>query len=167
MPPRPTAFSGKKPPMPLELAAVAFDGAFTAERELNNLRVSRLDPWVSEVAVLEHHDGGLYTTRATSPDYGGDGHTAAGFKGLPGLLLAAVVGAIPRLGTRQSTGVFGAVADLARVMLPADTSALLLIAESPAAEAFVSAVAPRGGQVGRRGLSDKQVEQLRLAGTRR
>jgi hypothetical protein len=32
--------------MPLELAVVAFDGAFTADRELNNLRVSRLDPWV-------------------------------------------------------------------------------------------------------------------------
>jgi len=153
--------------MPLELAAVAFDGAFTAERELNNLRVSRLDPWVGEIAVLEHHEGGLYSTRATSPDYGGDGYAAARFSGLPGLLVAAVVGAIPRLGTRQSTGAFGLVADLVRVMLPADTSALLLIAEVRAAEAFVSAVAPRGGQVGRRELSDEHVKQLQAAATRR
>ncbi len=153
--------------MPLELAAVAFDGAFTAERELNNLRVSRLDPWVGEVAVLQHHEGSLYATRATSPDYGGDGYVGPGFSGRPGLLIAAVVGAIPRLGTRQSAGRFGVVADLVRVMLPADTSALLLIAERPAAEAFVSAVAARGGQVGRRELSDEQVEQLRLAATRR
>ncbi len=64
--------------MPLELAAVAFDGAFTAERELNNLRVSRLDPWVGEVAVLEHYHGSMHATRATSPDYGG-----TGYAGLP------------------------------------------------------------------------------------
>ena len=81
--------------------------------------------------------------------------------------MAAVVGAIPRLGTRQSTGAFGVVADLVRVMLPADASALLLIAESRAAESFVSAVAPRGGQVGRRELSDEQVKQLQLGATRR
>jgi hypothetical protein len=54
--------------MPVEIAVVVFDGAFTADRELNNLRVSRLDPWVGEVAVLERHHGGLSVTRATSPD---------------------------------------------------------------------------------------------------
>jgi uncharacterized membrane protein len=157
----------KKPSMPLELAAVTFDGAFTAERELNNLRVSRLDAWVGEVAVLEHHDGGMYSTRAISPDYGGNGYTEPGFRGLPGLLLAAAVGAIPRLGTSQSTGPFGVVADFVRALLPADSSALMLIAEGPAADEFVSAVAPRGCQVGRRELSDEQVRQLRLAASRR
>jgi hypothetical protein len=153
--------------MPLELAAVTFDGAFTAERELNNLRVSRLDPWVSEVAVLEHHDGGMYSTRAISPDYGGNGYTEPGFRGLSGLLLVAVVGAVPRLGTSASTGPFGVVADFVRTMLPADSSALMLIAESPAVEDFVSALAPRGSQVGRRELADEQVRQLRLAAMRR
>jgi hypothetical protein len=153
--------------MPLELVAVAFDGAFTADRELNNLRVSRLDPWVGEVAVLEHHDGGRYFTRATSPDYGGTGYARR-----PGpLLMGAVIDVIidwaaGAIGSPQTTGAFGALADLVRCVLPADTSALMLVAESPAAEEFVSAVAPRGGQVGRLELSDEQVEQLRLAATR-
>src|SRR4029077_4361561 len=82
---------GKKPPMPLELAAVAFDGAFTAERELNNLRVSRLDPWVGGGAVLEHPHGSMYETLATSPDYGrkGNAPSAPGF-----LLIGAVIGTI-------------------------------------------------------------------------
>ncbi len=170
--------------MPLELAAVAFDGAFTAERELNNLRVSRLDPWVGEIAVLEHHHGGrysMYATRATSPEYGGKGYATLPaartwldgaflgmLGGLPGLLIGAVVGlAAGAIQSPQSTGAFGVVADQVRASLPADTSALMLIAESPAAEQFVSAVAPRAGQVIRHELSDKQVEQLRLAATRK
>jgi Protein of unknown function (DUF1269) len=154
--------------MPLELAVVAFDGAFTADRELNNLRVSRLDPWVGEVAVLEHHHGGRYFTRATSPDYGGKGYARR-----PGPLLSgAVIGVIVdwaagAIGSPQTTGALGVLADLVRGVLPADTSALMLVAESPAAEEFVSAVASRGGQVGRLELSDEQVEQLRLAATRR
>lgn len=32
--------------MPVELAAAAFGGTYTAERDLRNLRVSRLDPWL-------------------------------------------------------------------------------------------------------------------------
>lgn len=154
--------------MPLELAAVAFDGAFTAERELNNLRVSRLDPWVGEIAVLEHYHGGMYSTRATSPDYGGKGYAtlpagsgAFGFAwAIAGLALGPVV-------SPQSTGAFGVLADVLKAALPADTSALMLIAEGPAAEEFVSAVAPHGGQVIRQELSDEQVEQLRLAATRK
>src|SRR6266487_1675604 len=35
------------------MAAVAFDGAHTAEKELSALRTSREDPWLTEVAVLE------------------------------------------------------------------------------------------------------------------
>jgi uncharacterized membrane protein len=174
--------------MPLELAAIAFDGAFTAERELNNLRVSRLDPWVGEIAVLEHHHGGrysMYSTRTTSPEYGGNGHAALPaartgldgaflgmLGGLPGLLIGAVVGAIAGLAagaiqSPQSTGAFGVVADQVRASLPADTSALMLIAESPAAEQFVTTVAPRAGQVIRHELSDELVKQLRLAATRK
>jgi hypothetical protein len=172
--------------MPLELAAVAFDGAFTADRELNNLRVSRLDPWVGEVAVLEHHHGGMYFTRATSPDYGGKGYATGpaaprgglagaylgSLGGLPGLLIGAVIGAIlggaaGAIGSQQTTGTFGVLADLVRAALSTDTSALMLVADSPNVEDFVSAVAPRGGQVIRQELSDEQVEQLRLVATRK
>lgn len=153
--------------MPLELAAVAFDGAFTAERELNNLRVSRLDRWVGEIAVLEHHDGGMYFTRATSPDYGGKGYTAGPGPLLMGALIGAIFAGAGGIGSAQTAGAFGVLADLVRALLPADTSALMLVADSATAEEFVSAVAPRGGQVGRRELSDEQVEQLRLVATRR
>src|SRR5258706_15677254 len=85
-------WQGRKPPMPLELGAVALDGAFTAERELNNLRVSRLDPWVGEVAVLEHYHGSVHATRATSPDYGG-----TGYAGLPagGFIFGLLAGPVP------------------------------------------------------------------------
>jgi hypothetical protein len=154
--------------MPLELAAVAFDGAFTAERELNNLRVSRFDPWVGEVAVLEHYDGGMYSTRAASPDYGGKGFAAlpAGSGAFGVIWAIAGLLAGPVL-SPQSTGAFGALADLVRAKLPAGTSALMLIADKPAAGEFVSALAPRGGQVIRQDLSDEQVEQLRLAATRK
>jgi hypothetical protein len=153
--------------MPLELAAVAYNGAFTAERELNNLRVSRLDPWVGEVAVLEHHDSGMFFTRASSPDYGGEGHP----KGPGPLLSRALIGTIlagaGAFGPAQTTGALGSLADQVRSLLPADASALMLVAESAAIAEFVSALAPRGGQVGRRELPDGLIEQLRLAANAR
>jgi hypothetical protein len=131
--------------MPLELAAVAFDGAYTAERELNNLRVSRLDPWVGEIAVLEHFDVGIYSR-----------------------LLLGAVGAMAGLAfgvvrSPQPTGASVVLDDLAKAVLPADASALILLAESPATEEFVSAVAPDARQVIRQELTaDEQIEWLRL-----
>jgi uncharacterized membrane protein len=160
----------------VELAAVAFDGAFTAERELNNLRVSRLEPWVGEIAVLEHHHGGMHSARAASPDYGGKGIPTSppglggGFNPLLHLLGAlgdafSAAGGADRFW--QTTGIFGPLADLLKAALPADTSALMLIAAGPAVDAFVSAVAPEGGQVVRQQLSDDQIDMLRLAATRK
>src|SRR5258706_14033019 len=104
--------------MRLALAAVAVDGAFTAERELNNLRVSRLDPWVGEVAVLEHYHGSVHATRATSPDYGG-----TGYAGLPagGLIVGLLTGPTPH---PQSAGGFPAPGELPRGRLPAPTPCL-------------------------------------------
>src|SRR5258706_6960393 len=112
--------------MRLALAAVAVDGAFTAERELNNLRVSRLDPWVGEVAVLEHYHGSVHATRATSPDYGG-----TGYAGLPagGLIVGLLAGPVLQ---PQSAGAVGGLPDLPTATLPAQNSAPLLIAQSPA-----------------------------------
>jgi hypothetical protein len=152
--------------MPLELAAVAFDGAFTAERELNNLRLSRFDPWVSQIAVLEHHGNGMYFTRATSPSYGGKRSAPRpGLIGLAAALVTAMVEGAGVLESTRTTGIFGVLADQVRELLPADASALMLVAESAVADKFVSAVATRGGPVGRRGLSDAEVEQLRRAAT--
>ena len=53
--------------MPVEMVAVAFDGTHTAEKELSDLRTARTDPWLEEVAVLEHHKGGRFSMKATSP----------------------------------------------------------------------------------------------------
>src|SRR5258706_2428567 len=123
--------------MPLELAAVAFDGAFTAEREQNNLLVSRLDPWVGEVAVLEHYHGSVHATRATSPDYGG-----TGYAGLPAGGLIVGLLACPVLHP-QSAGAVGVLAHLLKGTLPARTSAPMLNAQRPApAEVVFSVGAP-------------------------
>src|SRR5258706_4018706 len=121
--------------MRLALAAVAVDGAFTAERELNNLRVSRLDPWVGEVAVLEHYHGSMHATRATSPDYGG-----TGYAGLPagGLIVGLLACPVPH---PQSAGAVGGLAHLLQGTLPAATSALMLIARSPGAQQILVRVA--------------------------
>jgi hypothetical protein len=160
----PAGLLGEAASMPLELAAVIFDGAFTADRELNNLRVSRLDPWVGEVAVLEHHEGGMYFTRATGPDYGGSGDAVSRRPLLlTGILIGAVIDGAGALEAAQTAGAFGPLADQVRALLPADTSALMLVAGSATTEEFVSAVAPRGGQVGRREVPDEVVKQLRHA----
>src|SRR5258708_38455290 len=111
--------------MPLELAAVAFDGAFTAERELNNLRVSRLDPWVGEVAVLEHYHGSVHATRATSPDYGG-----TGYAGLPagGLFVGLLAGPVLH---PQSAGGVRLLPHPLRAPLPAAPPPLIHILRWP------------------------------------
>jgi hypothetical protein len=152
--------------MPLELAAVRFDGAFTADRELNNLRVSRLDPWVGEVAVLEHHEGGMYFTRATSPDYGGKGYAVSPRPLLTATLIGAIIDGAGAIESAQTAGAFGALADQVRALLPADTSALMLVADSPTADEFVSAVASRGAEVGRREVPNEVVKHLRLAASK-
>jgi hypothetical protein len=80
--------------MSVEMAAVVFDGTRTAERELSNLRTSRSDAWLNEVAVLERHEGGRFSMKATSPDYGDKDHVGAGIAlgGGTGLLLGLIAG---------------------------------------------------------------------------
>ena len=80
--------------MSVEMAAVAFDGTHTAEQELSALRASRDDAWLTDVAVLEHHAGGRYSMKATSPDYGDEDHIGAGIAlgGGTGLLLGMIAG---------------------------------------------------------------------------
>ena len=64
--------------MSMEMAVVSFDGTHTAEQKLSSLRASRDDAWLVEVAVLEHHHGGRFSMKATSPDYGEEGHVGSG-----------------------------------------------------------------------------------------
>lgn len=163
--------------MPVEMVAVAFDGTHTAEKELSALRTSQADPWLDEVAVLEHHKGGRYSMKATSPDYGDEDHVGAGIAigGGTGLLLGLIAGPLGLVfwGTMgamtggaagaHEAGAFDPIVDEVKEALPRGTSALILVAENPTAEKLVSAIGPRGRQTIRQDMTDEQVEQLKQA----
>lgn len=164
--------------MSVEMAAVAFDGAHTAEKELSAVRTSRDDPWLTEVAVLEHHISGRFSMKATSPDYGDEDHAGAGmaFGGATGLLLGTIAGPLGiifwgtmgaaaggALGTPEQTGAFDSLVEQVKDALPHNSSALILVAENATAEELVSAVGARGRQVLRQDLTDEQVGQLKQA----
>ena len=80
--------------MSMEMAVVAFEGTNTAEQTLSNMRASQDDAWLHEVSVLEHHRGGRFSMKATTPDYGEEGHVGAGASigGLTGLAVGAIAG---------------------------------------------------------------------------
>lgn len=164
--------------MSVEMTAVAFDGAHTAEKELSAVRTSRDDPWLTEVAVLEHHLGGRFSMKATSPAYGDEDHTGAGmaFGGATGLLLGTIAGPLGivlwgttgavaggALGAPEQTGPFDPLVEQVKDALPHNSSALILVAENATAEELVSAVGARGRQVLRQDLTDEQVEELQQA----
>jgi uncharacterized membrane protein len=164
--------------MSVEMAVVAFDGTHTAEKELSALRSAREDAWLDEVAVLEHHAGGRYSMKATSPDYGDEDHVGAGIAlgGLTGLLLGAIAGPLGILfwgtigaitggaiGASERTGAFDPLVEHVKDALPSNASALILVAEPATAEELISAVAERGGRVSRQELTDEQVEELTQA----
>jgi hypothetical protein len=116
--------------------------------------------------VLEHHEGGQYFTRATSPDYGGTGNIDPHRPLLTRTLIGAIIDGAKATEPEQTAGAFGALADQIRALLPADTSALMLVADSATAEQFLSAVAPRGAEVGRREVPDDIVRELRRAASK-
>ena len=163
--------------MPVEMVAVTFDGTHTAEKELSDLRTSRTDSWLDEVAVLEHHKGPRYSMKATSPDYGDESHVGAGIAlgGGTGLLLGMIAGPLGLIfwgtmgaltgaaaGSREPNA-FDPIVDEVKEALPHDTSALILVAENPTAEALVSAVGRDGRQTLRQEMTDEQVRQLKQA----
>ena len=168
--------------MPVEMAAVAFDGTHTAEKELSALRTSRRDPWLIEVAVLEHHASGRYSVKATSAEYGEESHVRAGIAigGGTGLLLAMIggplgillwtaVGAVAggAFASAGRPGPFDPLVGQVKKALPDSTSALILVAETATAEELVSAVGAKGRQVLRVALTDEQVNELTHAVVRR
>ena len=69
----------------LEMVAVTYDGAHTAEGALSNLRTTRDDEWLSEVSVIEHDKDGRYSVKAKNPDvdkgHMGSGMAAGGLTG--------------------------------------------------------------------------------------
>ncbi len=163
--------------MPMEMAVVTFEGTHTAESQLSGLRASRDDVWLAEVAVLEHHRGGRFSMKATTPDYGEEGHVGAGASigGLTGLMLGAIAGPLGilfwgtmgavtggALGDTARAGAFDPLVDQVKAALPRNSSALILAAETPTAEELIAAV-DSSGEVSRQQLTDEQVEQLSAA----
>lgn len=160
--------------MSMEMAVVAFEGTNTAEQRLSSLRASQDDAWLHEVSVLEHHRGGRFSMKATTPDYGEEGHVGAGASigGLTGLALGAIAGPLGLIfwgtmgaaaggaaGDTGRVGAFDPLVEQVKDALPRNSSALILVAEPSTAEELTSAVGA-GGQVSRQQLTDEQVEQL-------
>ena len=160
--------------MSMEMAVVAFEGTNTAEQTLSNMRASQDDAWLHEVSVLEHHRGGRFSMKATTPDYGEEGHVGAGASigGLTGLALGAIAGPLGllfwgtmgaatggALGDTGRAGAFDPLVEQVKDALPRNSSALILVAEPSTAEELISA-AGESGQVSRQQLTDEQVEQL-------
>jgi uncharacterized membrane protein len=167
--------------MSVEMAAVVFDGSSTAEKELSSLRLSRLDPWLTEVAVLERHETGRFSMKATSPDYGDEGHVGAGIAigggtgvligligGPLGLLFWGAMGAIAGgvIGDTGSAGPFDPLVEQVKDALSPGCSALILVAEHATAQELVTAAGADARQVIRRDLTDEQVKLLTQAAVR-
>ena len=163
--------------MSMEMAVITFDGTHNAEQALSGLRASRDDAWLTEVAVLEHHRGGRYSMKATTPDYGEKGHVGAGatIGGLTGLALGTIAGPLGILfwgtmgamtggvaGDTGSAGAFDPLVEQVKDALPRNSSALILVAEPSTAEEFIAA-AGADRQVSRQQLTDEQVEELSQA----
>src|SRR6185436_4967321 len=130
--------------MAIEMAVLTLDGTHAAEQELSVLRASRDDAWLGELAVLEHHAGGRYSMKTTSPDCGDRDHVAAtaAIGGLTGLCLGAIarplglifwspMAALPGAALRDDgrPGAFGSLVDRVKDALPRGSSALILVAE--------------------------------------
>ena len=163
--------------MSMEMAVITFDGTNHAEKALSALRASQDDAWLTEVAVLEHHRGGRFSMKATTPDYGEKGHVGAGATagGLTGLALGAIAGPLGLVfwttmgamtggmaGDTGSTGTYDPLVTQVKEALPRNSSALILVAEPSTAEEFIAA-AGADRQVSRQQLTDEQVEHLSQA----
>ena len=161
--------------MPVQMAAVAFDGTHTAEKELSDLRTSRSDPWLNDVAVVEHHKGGRYS--GTGPEYADPDRVDAGIAigSGTGLLLGMIGGPLGLVfGATAGAALGGAAGSSAppafdplvaevKDALPRGTSALILLAEEPTTAKLVSAVGSTGRQVVRQELTNDQLAELRQA----
>lgn len=164
--------------MSVEMAAVVFDGTHAAEKELSRLRTLRDDAWLEEVSVLEHHTGGRFSVKATSPDYGDADHFHAGLAigagtglllgmiaGPLGIFLWSGIGAMAggAIGAQPQPGAFDPLVDQVKEALPRGSSALILVAEDGTAEQLVTAVGEEARETLRQPLTEEQVEELRLA----
>jgi len=170
--------------MSLDLTILTFDHADGAERAFTHLPESVLDePWLAEVAFVERRRRGRIVVRGT---FAGryldveDESDVLGRDTLVGALTGAVIGAAfgpPGFAAGLVAGgaiggvleashipaLEGALFDEIRVRVPAGSSAIVLLAQAPHADAMVAAFAPAGGRVFRRSLSADAAKALESA----
>ena len=157
----------------LEMVAITFDGAHTAERTLSDLRASRSDPWLSEVSIIEHDTDGRYSVKAKNPDvedrHAGKGAAIGGLTGLfvgaiggPfGLVLWSTTGALAggAIGAGKESAFLSTVEQLKARLAPG-ASMLILVGETPALDALVDAVGADDSNMLRQPLSSEQAAEL-------
>lgn len=160
----------------LEMLAVGFDGAHTAERTLSELRSTRTDPWLAEVSVIEHSIDGSYSVKAKNPKIG-EGHVASGaaIGGLTGLFIGAIGGPLGLLlwgglGAMAGAGIgesresaFKPMVDDLEDALAPDTSMLVLVGEAPTLNAFETTLGADPSRIVRQPLTSEQARELMQA----
>lgn len=161
----------------LEMVAVTFDGAHSAERTLSDLRASRVDPWLSEVSIIEHDADGRYSVKAKDPSveeqHAGKGAAVGGLTGLfigaiggPfGLILWSSTGALAgaAIGASKESAFLPLVEELKARLAPG-ASMLVLVGETPALDGLVDAVEVPESNVLRKPLTSEQAAELTAAG---
>lgn len=157
----------------LEIAAITFDGEKSADRKMSELKGKRDDPWIGEVAVLEHDSDGEYALKGVDSDVdkskSGKGAAVGGLTGLAvgliggpaGSLLWTTIGAATGAAVGDSKeSTFRPTFERMKDRLPADASMLVLVGETPSIEAFVGAVSAGDAAVMREPLTNEQAKEL-------
>jgi uncharacterized membrane protein len=161
----------------LEVVAITFDGAHTAEGRLGELRASRDDEWLSEVSIIEHDRDGRYAVKAKNPAvsdrHAGKGAAIGGLTGLFVGLLGGPLGLVLWSGTGALVGgavgaskesAFMPLVEEFEARLAPDASMQVLVGETPALDALVAAVGADPDAVIRRPLTSDQAAELSAAG---
>lgn len=157
----------------LEMVAITFDGAHSAERTLGELRAARQDPWLSEVSVLEHDTDGRYSVKAKNPDvedrHAGKGASIGALTGLfigaiggpLGLVLWSTSGAMVggAVGAGKESAFLPMVEELKARLAPG-ASMLVLVGETPALDGLVGATGATEVNVFRQPLTSAQAAEL-------
>jgi uncharacterized membrane protein len=157
----------------LEMAAVTYNGAHSAEKALSDLRSRSDRAWLSEVSVIEHDADGRFAVKAKNPSvdkgHAGTGAAIGGLTGVfvgliggpLGLLLWGSVGALAggAMGAASESSFKPMVDDLEGRLAP-DASMLVLVGETSSIDAFVSAADGGDGQVLRAPLTSDQAKEL-------
>ena len=157
----------------LEMAAVTYDGAHSAERALSDLRGAGGDAWLSEVSVIEHDADGRYSVKAKNPSvdkgHAGSGAALGGLTGVfvgliggpLGLLVWGTLGALTGAAIGASAeSAFKPMVDELEGRLAPDASMLVIVGETPTVDGFVAATGAGDDRLLRAPLTSEQAAEL-------